>query len=207
MDKNVAMLFKEKNDKILIDKLLLDIDNNDDSLRLTISNKIKLVTLRLQRRLNDLFKTDNIEYDMKSLSQLIEGFIDEVKEYVFSQLDSRKEKFASTATSNPKELCEIVNLENKNDIHTKYDTGINNLIYVVLLDKLVTEYRLTDSSLKDELIERCLKKYDFELSSSIEDSVLDRNTSLKNVVCETIEKVSELNDKTATLPAGKTINN
>lgn len=195
MDENIAMLFKEKNNKILIDKLLLDIDNNDDSLRLTVSNKIKLVTLKLQRRINDLFKSGDVEYDMKSLSELIDELIEQVKEYVFSQIDSRKEKFKSIVNSNPLELCEGADIENKNDIHNTYNPEINNLIYVNLLNKLVSEYKLTDSNLKDELIEKCLKKYDFELSSSIEDSILDRNRSLKNVAQETISKVSELNNK------------
>ena len=199
MDDNIALLFKEKNDKILIDKLLLDIDNNDDSLRLTLNNKIKLVTLKLQKRVNDQFKLHDIEYDMKSLSQLIEELVDEVTKYVFSQVDLRKQKLVSIVNSNPFELSENVNLENKNDIHTKYNPGINNLIYVELLKKIISEYKLTDSELKDELIEKCLKKYDFELSSSIEDSIIDRNNSLKNVADETIHKVAELNSKTASL--------
>ncbi len=204
MDENIALLFKEKNNKILIDKLLLDIDNNDDSLRLTVSNKIKLVTLKLQRRSNDLFKADDVEYDMKSLSELIEELIEQVKEYVFSQIDSRKEKFKSIVNSNPLELCEGADIENKNDIHNTYNPEINNLIYVNLLNKLVSEYKLTDSNLKDELIEKCLKKYDFELSSSIEDSILDRNRSLKNVAQETISKVSELNNKTTNVSTEET---
>ncbi len=204
MDENIALLFKEKNNKILIDKLLLDIDNNDDSLRLTVSNKIKLVTLKLQRRINDLFKSDDVEYDMKSLSELIEELIEQVKEYVFSQIDSRKEKFKSIVNSNPLELCEGADIENKNDIHNTYNPEINNLIYVNLLNKLVSEYKLTDSNLKDELIEKCLKKYDFELSSSIEDSILDRNRSLKNVAQETISKVSELNNKTTNVSTEET---
>lgn len=203
MDENIAKLFKEKNDKILVDKLLLDIDNNDDSLRLTLNNKIRLATLKLQKRLNDLFKSNNVEYDMKSLSQIIEELIEIVKKYVFSQVDLRKTTFISMVNSNPIDLYESASLENKNDIHIRYNSGINNIIYVELLDKLLSEYKLNDLSLKDDLVERCLKKYDFELSSSIEDSIIDRNTSLKNVSGETINKVAELNNKTATVQTEK----
>ena len=45
MDNTIIEMFKEKNDKILIEKLLLDLANNNDSLRLTLNNKVDLVVL------------------------------------------------------------------------------------------------------------------------------------------------------------------
>ena len=40
MDNTIKSMFEEKNMKILINKLILDIDNNSNSLELTIKLKI-----------------------------------------------------------------------------------------------------------------------------------------------------------------------
>lgn len=195
MDNTISEMFKEKNEKILLDKLLLDISNNDDSLRLTISNKIKLVSLKLQRRLNDFLKSSSVEYDMKSLTEIVEDLRKEVEEFISSELNKRKELFEARIENDPYELKDNVDLETKNDIDERLNATINSLVYVNFLEKLTTQYKLTEEQ-KEQVVDRCLKKYDFELSSAVGDSILDRNRSLKNTMTETIEKVNELDIKT-----------
>ena len=195
MDNTISEMFKEKNGKILIDKLLLDVSNNDDSLRLTVSNKIKLVSLKLQRRLNDCLKSTSVEYDMKSLTEVVDTLKKEVEEYIFSEIDKRKELFEARIENDPYELKDNVDLETRTDINDRLNADINNLVYVNFLENLTNQYKLTEEQ-KEQIVDRCLKKYDFELSAAVEDSVLDRNLSLKNTMAETIDRVNELDIKT-----------
>ena len=195
MDNIISEMFKEKNGKILLDKLLLDVSNNDDSLRLTVSNKIKLVSLKLQKRLNDCLKSSSIEYDMKSLTEVVDALKKEVEEYIFSEIDKRKKLFEARIENDPYELKDNVDLETKTDINERLNANINNLVYVNFLEILTNQYKLTEEQ-KEQIVDRCLKKYDFELSTAVEDSILDRNRSLKNTMAGTIDKVNELDIKT-----------
>ena len=63
MDNTVRQLFEEKNKKILLDKLLLDIENNSHSLSLTVNNKILLSSQKLIKKINDVFMEYHVKYD------------------------------------------------------------------------------------------------------------------------------------------------
>ena len=71
MNNAIADIFKEKNEKIYIEKLLLDIDNNLDSLKLTISNYLFLYTSKMIRKISAFFNEAEIEYKMQDLSKII----------------------------------------------------------------------------------------------------------------------------------------
>ena len=50
MDNTIKSMFEEKNMKILINKLILDIDNNSNSLELTIKLKIPHLKYKLIKK-------------------------------------------------------------------------------------------------------------------------------------------------------------
>ena len=52
MDNTIKSMFEEKNMKILINKLILDIDNNSNSLELTIKLKIPHLKYKLIKKLS-----------------------------------------------------------------------------------------------------------------------------------------------------------
>lgn len=195
-DHTILEMFKEKNDKILVDKLLLDIDNNDDSLRLTINNKIDLITSKLQKRLNDFLKLNNIDYDIKSLSEFIGDNKEKIRFLVMETLDLRKQNFENNVKAGAVALKSI-DEPDKQQISEEFNLKINQIIYVDMLDIIYKMYTFTNETQKEDLIEKCLKKYDFELSLAITDSIVERNKSLVNVMNETNQKVQELNDKTS----------
>ena len=60
VDRTTEEFFKEKNSEILREKLVLDIGNNDDSLQLTVKNKILLITSNTIRKINCLLRENNV---------------------------------------------------------------------------------------------------------------------------------------------------
>lgn len=72
MNETLDKLFFEKNKEILKNKLVLDVSNNTDSLKLTLSNVVMLEMNKLYKSLVKLFEENDIEYSDDKLKALIE---------------------------------------------------------------------------------------------------------------------------------------
>ena len=197
MDNSIEELFKQKNGQILVDKLLLDIANNDDSLRLTINNKILLITDKLQKKINDFLKNNGIKYDLKSLSELLLEHKEKTKQYILQELDARKQKYEENVRNSDTLKIEKFD-EDVSTIHDRMNPRLNEFIYIDLFQELLQTYELKSPEQQEELT-KCLKTYDSKLSLAIETSILERNNSLRNIISETISKVEELDNKAKTL--------
>ena len=101
MDNTIIEMFKEKNDKILIEKLLLDLANNNDSLRLTLNNKVDLVVLvKFLKKINNVLKNTEIDYDVKTLNDIVEYTKKTIKEQIEKFLEDRKQKIQNDINNN-----------------------------------------------------------------------------------------------------------
>ena len=70
MDNTIKSMFEEKNMKILINKLILDIDNNSNSLELTIKLKIPHLKYKLIKKLSKLYNEEGVDYTVSELTEL-----------------------------------------------------------------------------------------------------------------------------------------
>ena len=195
MDNTIGELFKEKNNKILLEKLLLDISNNDNSLRLIVVNRINLISMKFQKRVNDFLKENSIEYDLESLEKIINEYKGKILEVVNSYLDNRKTNLEQNVNGEVEEDDEEI--DEKGKLLDDFSKLFNELIYIEMLNSFCSQYQMSDEEKKEEFISKYLKKYDFDLSNSLVDSILDRNQILKNVMTETIKKVETLNNMTS----------
>lgn len=93
MNETLDKLFYEKNKEILKNKLILDINNNTDSLRLTISNVIMLEMNKLYKHLVKLFEENKIKYSDEKLRKLIEDEKTKLNDIVLKELSHRQELF------------------------------------------------------------------------------------------------------------------
>jgi hypothetical protein len=194
MDKTIGQLFKEKNDKILLEKLLFDISNNDNSLRLIVVNRINLISMKFQKRVNDFLKDNSIEYDLESLEKIITEYKEKILGIVNNYLDKRKSDLEQGINDESKDEEEV---DEKSKLLDDFSKLFNEVIYIEMLDSFCSKYQLRDEEKKEEFINKYLKKYDFDLSDTLVDSILDRNQTLKNIMAETIKKVDVLNDMTS----------
>lgn len=93
MNDTLDKLFYEKNKEILKNKLILDINNNTDSLRLTLSNVIMLEMNKLYKHLVKLFEENGIKYSDEELKQIIEDEKTKLNDIVLKELSHRQELF------------------------------------------------------------------------------------------------------------------
>ena len=190
--------FIEKNREILIDNIMRQIDDNDNSLRLTLNNKINLISNEILRKINYSLKDSPAEYDFKDISEVFGENEEELRNYVFELLDKRKKEITEKSIVdddfNKEGFVEAVDGFMPNN-KQEFETGINKIIYSDFEDSLFGVIRFTDEEQKQGVI-TYLKRYDFKFTYAVEDSIDGRNNSLKNLVLETHEKVLALNTQT-----------
>ena len=204
MDNTISAIFKEKNEKILFDKLLLDIDNNFDSLLLTINNKIALSTPKLIKKVNDVLFNYQVDYDLKSLTELLNQEVEKINKMVVGLLDLKKAKLkeaiqkASSFTTS--EFDTDID-ENTKKFREEFDVSMNKVIYLDLSEAISKNYNLEEEAIND--LNTYLNNYDMSVSDAIIDSIEYRDNTLKNITKETYNKYIELNNKTANLNVKK----
>lgn len=93
MNETLDKLFYEKNKEILKNKLILDINNNTDSLKLTLSNVIMLEMNKLYKNLIKLFEENGIKYSKVELKNLIEDEKTKLNDIVLKELSQRQASF------------------------------------------------------------------------------------------------------------------
>ena len=198
MDNAIIKMFKEKNDKILLEKLLLDLSNNNDSLELTINNKVDLVAgIKFLKKINNVFKSASIEYDIKTLNDEIEEIKKKIKEKMKEFLEFRKQAIEHEIIHNfngVENLSDVIKKTEEN-LKEEIEGFINNIIYLETQNNIFDKYLFKSQEQKEEVI-AALKRFDVELTLNILTPLNERNCSLKNIMRETEDKVTELNEKT-----------
>lgn len=204
MDNTISAIFKEKNEKILFDKLLLDIDNNFDSLLLTINNKIALSTPKLIKKVNDVLFNYQVDYDLKSLTELLNQEVEKINKMVVGLLDLKKAKLKEAiqkASSFKTSEFDTDIDESTKKFREEFDVSMNKVIYLDLSEAISKNYNLEEEAIND--LNTYLNNYDMSVSDAIIDSIEYRDNTLKNITKETYNKYIELNNKTANLNVKK----
>ncbi len=200
MDNTISAIFKEKNEKILFDKLLLDIDNNFDSLLLTINNKIALSTPKLIKKVNDILFNYQIDYDLKSLTELLNQEVEKINKMVVDLLELKKTKLKEAIQKDSSFTTSEFDTdidESTKKFREEFDVSMNKAIYLDLSGAISKNYNLKEEAIND--LNAYLNNYDMSVSNAIIDSIEYRDNTLKNITKETYNKYIELNNKTANL--------
>lgn len=200
MDNTISAIFKEKNEKILFDKLLLDIDNNFDSLLLTINNKIALSTPKLIKKVNDILFNYQIDYDLKSLTELLNQEVEKINKMVVDLLELKKTKLKEAIQKDSSFTTSEFDTdidESTKKFREEFDVSMNKAIYLDLSGAISKNYNLKEEAIND--LNTYLNNYDMSVSNAIIDSIEYRDNTLKNITKETYNKYIELNNKTANL--------
>ena len=198
MDNTIIEMFKEKNDQILVEKLLIDVDNNDDSLKLTIKNKIELVVSgKFLKKLNTILKNSGIDYDVKTLDETVKNLKKSIKQKIDELLDNRKNNICAEIRKDSRESDNLFRTidEQTEVLKSELEILINQLIYSELQNEIFSLYTFKSEEQKEKISE-ALEKFDSVLTLNVLESLSHRNGSLKNMMRETYAKVTELNEKT-----------
>ena len=201
---DVADMFKDKNLQIFSDNVSRNVSDNDSSLRLTVSNKISLITTEILRKINESFKQAGTQYDFKTLNELFSKYSTTLTDFSFMFLDERKNEVMSAFLVDTSTIDGIVAvldhfLDEKKD---SFERGINDIIYSQLEGELFETFQFSDEQHQQQVL-LYLGKYDSKITGAVESSVVERNSSLKNSLHETYTKVENLNNMTFEISTSK----
>ena len=198
MDDSIEKMFEEKNISILINKLNLDIDNNSNSVELTLKLRIPLLKNKLIRKTSRFFNEQNIEYTISDIDEIVSKRESIVLNVIIELVNERKVSLSNAVSDNGYITQEqIVDLIHKITIEfrKKLNVEMNNEIFIELNNILSEKYLLKNEEVKEKQ-SQILASYDNEIENSIINIVEERNRILINQINDTYSQYRSLNEKT-----------
>ena len=180
MKGDLKKIFDEQNAKILKNKIMLDIDNNTDSLKLTIFNIIMLEMNKLVRNISKFCDDNAIIYDDRELEGLIVFEKEELKSYMSKELEFRQQSLKNSIEENNENRLTDLNdqsISSMKNVVSK-EMAIQFLPKFIAITKIEDEenliringlVRLTSSTIQDR-IEKNTKTRFLNLVNMIDES-------------------------------------
>ena len=182
MDNTIKSMFEEKNMKILINKLILDIDNNSNSLELTIKLKIPHLKYKLIKKLSKLYNEEGVDYTVSELTELLDERETYIKDAIFPLLDERRDSLSSgvkeSIVVDPSVVSGLIN-EASASFKEKFNVSMNKEIYIELYKVLSEKYQLKNEDSKEKF-GSILSAYDSDVENIIIGEVTERDKTLLN---------------------------
>lgn len=196
MDNTIKSMFEEKNMKILINKLILDIDNNSNSLELTIKLKIPHLKYKLIKKLSKLYNEEGVDYTVSELTELLDERETYIKDAIFPLLDERRDSLSSgvkeSTVVDPSMVSGLIN-EASASFKEKFNVSMNKEIYIELYKVLSEKYQLKNEDSKEKF-DSILSAYDSDVENIIIGEVTERDKTLLNQTEDTFSQYHKLNE-------------
>ncbi len=196
MDNTIKSMFEEKNMKILINKLILDIDNNSNSLELTIKLKIPHLKYKLIKKLSKLYNEEGVDYTVSELTELLDERETYIKDAIFPLLDERRDSLScgvkESTVVDPSVVSGLIN-EASASFKEKFNVSMNKEIYIELYKVLSEKYQLKDEDSKEKF-GSILSAYDSDVENIIIGEVTERDKTLLNQTEDTFSQYHKLNE-------------
>ena len=196
MDNTIKSMFEEKNMKILINKLILDIDNNSNSLELTIKLKIPHLKYKLIKKLSKLYNEEGVDYTVSELTELLDERETYIKDAIFPLLDERRDSLSSgvkeSTVVDPSVVSGLIN-EASASFKEKFNVSMNKEIYIELYKVLSEKYQLKNEDSKEKF-DSILSAYDSDVENIIIGEVTERDKTLLNQTEDTFSQYHKLNE-------------
>ena len=187
-EEDIKKQLEVKNKEIYENKLKLDLNNNMETLVLTIENLINKTVLETTNKILGI--AESFHYK-EEIEKDINKFFSKYVEYLMELLDSKKEKI-------------ILNIHKVNNYEDLFNKETNNILKelnnfyeekeIILLDKIKNYYQ-------DEFYKQRIENYlkinlKENLENKIKDTLIGRDLILLNTFKETYLKYLELNKNT-----------
>lgn len=203
MNDTIKDMFQEKNSKILRDKLLLDINNNIDSLKITIDNHMMLLLEKYLKKISTLFNELDIEYTISELDDLLKKNKEDIRKKVFELLEEKIE-YVKNSETETESKDDLTLFQEKIDASTetfkvKFKSTLNEEIYINLKESILLKSKISS---EDDLVSlsQLLNDYDNRMYSDTIDFIYYRDISLKNTTNATYERYVDMQSVSDKLP-------
>ena len=190
MNSNIDVLkeLEVKNREIYINKLNIDLDNNNEVLLITMDNVINLFSSEVISRILEINNKSGVD---EEITKSVSAFYNKLKEEILLLLNNRYQLLKE-------EIKDINNIDYKENINKQKDIVINGIRdkYSHLIDKLVDRIEKINNE-PNERIKDYLKILNYErFINKIKEILNNMNTILYNSYVDSSNKYQELNAKT-----------
>ena len=190
MNSNIDVLkeLEVKNREIYINKLNIDLDNNNEVLLITMDNVINLFSSEVISRILEINNKSGVD---EEITKSVSAFYNKLKEEILLLLNNRYQLLKE-------EIKDINNIDYQENINKQKDIVINGIRdkYSHLIDKLVDRIEKINNE-PNERIKDYLKVLNYErFINKIKEILNNMNTILYNSYVDSSNKYQELNAKT-----------
>lgn len=190
MNSNIDVLkeLEVKNREIYINKLNIDLDNNNEVLLITMDNVINLFSSEVISRILEINNKSGVD---EEITKSVSAFYNKLKEEILLLLNNRYQLLKE-------EIKDINNIDYQENINKQKDIVINGIRdkYSHLIDKLVDRIEKINNE-PNERIKDYLKILNYErFINKIKEILNNMNTILYNSYVDSSNKYQELNAKT-----------
>ena len=192
IDNNVLHELEVKNKEIYLNKLQIDLDNNNDILLITIDN---LHNLFNQELLNNILEILSSTYNRDNISNSIKIFSDKIKEELIRLIKEKvsklKEESKNIDSINYREIIDNETLLIIDQMKKNYQNHIIDLINNIINDYTMDKKDRIEEYLKNIFFNKYIKK--------VEEIIKNMDNILYNNYQESKDKFEDLNERTMKL--------
>ena len=191
-DINVLQELAIKNKEIYLNKLEIDLENNNEVLLITLDNIHNLFNQELTNKIPEILSST---FQMENISKAITKFNLLLKKELFKLINKKQESLKEEVTN-------IDNIDYRKIVDKKTSLIIDKLKKVYqknvtnLINDIINEYTLNEKNrIEDYLMNINFEKY----VTKIEETIKNMDNILYNNYQESLNKYHELNEKTLKL--------
>ena len=188
-DNSVLQELAEKNKEIYLNKLDIDLENNNEVLLITLDNLHNLFNQELTNKIPEILSST---FQMENISKAITKFNLLLKEELIKLINKKQKSLKDDITNieniNYREIMDKKTVNIIEKIKTVYQKNVNDLI-----NDIINEYTINE---KDR-IEDYLKNINYnKYIQKIEETIKIMDNILYNNYQESLNKYNDLNKKT-----------
>ena len=213
IDMDINEMFNEKNRDIFLNKLLMDLDNNTDTFKMTTRNIVKIEIAKLGSSIKKIYDKYHIEYKEEKIKEIFKENQEKLLEDLSLLIEEKKQKNGSFISENRDNKINKIYLkdyakkieENDNLFDESLKLTISEHIESSLYSSLLRVYSCTSEQMHQDLLyainfDCCNKMITRILSESKQ-----RSGNLKNMSNEAYDKYLLLEKNSITIKKGPSV--
>ena len=202
MNIDLKEMFSEKNQDLFLNKLIIDLDNNTDTFKLTSKNIIKIELAKLLSSLRRIYNKYLVNIDEEKLKEVLSNnkntMLIEINLLIDKKCEQNKQYIKDTEK---KDNCNNKYIKSYhkhiNDVEKEFEDNLNLVVRETaetgIYQKIINIRSCANEEMHQEVLKTINTDFASNLISRISQESIHRNRTLKNMSEETYSWYSNLN--------------
>lgn len=206
MTMNINEMFDEKNQTLFINNLIVNLDNNTETLTLTVKNIIMIEIAKLLSTLKKIYGKYDVKFTEEKLKEILNSTKKELFEDIGLVIENRKNSNKEFIEKEPLKINKsyLKNYhkhidETEEPFENMVNIGIKEDVDVKLYKNLISLSPSKNEEMHLELLETINIDFTNTLISRVVDENKHRNKTLKNMSDAAYEKYLDLSKSTSSI--------